>query len=356
MSIRNLFYFSRSERRGIFCLAAILVFLIFANVAADALVSRRELAEARAITDESIRAALYGSPATDSDDYSYDNDYQGNNYGNNKKDSSTHRSNNHGRDSYDNYHGTRQDYGRNYGKSSTTRGSDRSGYDNGKGSGAYGSSAYQGRSDGYDTDYEKRPDSPMKSAKIEGMRGSGGSPSPYSNNYGEPIGREAYGKEKIASAYVSDKSGERYQGGQWRRKEMPADLMIELNSADTTELMQLRGIGSVLSKRIVKFRDKMGGFYSKEQLAEVYGLSEETLAVIMPHVWADSAKIKPLKVNDLGISELKAHPYISYYMARALKDLQASSPTGRLSSFDEIKGHKDWRNADPRAIRYLSFE
>ncbi len=69
-------------------------------------------------------------------------------------------------------------------------------------------------------------------------------------------------------------------------------LRIELNSADTTELKKLRGIGSKLSQRIVKYRTKLGGFSSKEQLKAVYGLSEETYEAILPHVWVDSTAIQ----------------------------------------------------------------
>lgn len=69
-------------------------------------------------------------------------------------------------------------------------------------------------------------------------------------------------------------------------------LRIELNSADTTELKKLRGIGSKLSQRIVKYRTKLGGFSSKEQLKAVYGLSEETYEAILPHIWVDSTAIQ----------------------------------------------------------------
>lgn len=69
-------------------------------------------------------------------------------------------------------------------------------------------------------------------------------------------------------------------------------LMVELNSADTTELKQLRGIGSKLSQRIVKYRKKIGGFTRKEQLKDIYGLSEETYQLILPHVWVDTAAAK----------------------------------------------------------------
>lgn len=88
--------------------------------------------------------------------------------------------------------------------------------------------------------------------------------------------REWQGGEKGASSPQS-----------YRNREYDK-LMIELNSADTTELKQLRGIGSKLSQRIVKYRKKIGGFTRKEQLKDIYGLSEETYRHILPHVWVDT--------------------------------------------------------------------
>lgn len=62
-------------------------------------------------------------------------------------------------------------------------------------------------------------------------------------------------------------------------------VRVEINTADTTELKRLRGIGSVLSARIVKYRGKIGGFTSVEQLRNIYGLSQETYEDILPHIW-----------------------------------------------------------------------
>ncbi len=75
---------------------------------------------------------------------------------------------------------------------------------------------------------------------------------------------------------------------QFPQKNAYDKLMIELNTADTTTLKQLRGIGSILSLRIIKYRKKIGGFTHKEQLKNIYGLSEETYQNILPHVWVDT--------------------------------------------------------------------
>ena len=63
---------------------------------------------------------------------------------------------------------------------------------------------------------------------------------------------------------------------------------MDLNEADTTQLISIKGIGSVFSNRIVKYRDLLGGYVSIEQLDEVYGLKEETLLNLKERVYVDS--------------------------------------------------------------------
>jgi len=90
---------------------------------------------------------------------------------------------------------------------------------------------------------------------------------------------------------------------------------IEINSADSIQLKQLPGIGSVLSKRIVKYRDLLGGFYSVSQLKEVYGLTEETISLIEGKVTVDIARIRKLDVNFADVNELSRHPYLKKSLA-----------------------------------------
>lgn len=133
-------------------------------------------------------------------------------------------------------------------------------------------------------------------------------------------------------------------------------LIIELNTADTSDLKKLWGIGNVLSQRIIRFRDKLGGFYSIMQLAEVYGLSEETLAKTLPHVTTDTTYLKRIDANSASIRELKAHPYISYYMAVAIDSIRRNSPKGKITCFSGLSEHPDFRNSHKLLRKYLSFE
>ncbi len=96
-------------------------------------------------------------------------------------------------------------------------------------------------------------------------------------------------------------------------------LTININTADTSQWKKLYGIGKVLSKRIVSFREKLGGFHSIEQLQEVYGLKPETFESIRPHLLLDSNyEIKKIDLNNSPVKEIVAHPYIDWDLANLI--------------------------------------
>ncbi len=96
-------------------------------------------------------------------------------------------------------------------------------------------------------------------------------------------------------------------------------LTININTADTSQWKKLYGIGNVLSKRIVNFREKLGGFHSIEQLQEVYGLKPETFESIRPHLILDSNYvIKKIDLNNSTVKKIAAHPYIDWDLANLI--------------------------------------
>ncbi|MGX8713633.1 MAG: helix-hairpin-helix domain-containing protein [bacterium] len=104
-------------------------------------------------------------------------------------------------------------------------------------------------------------------------------------------------------------------------------LTVELNSADTTTLMLLHGIGPAFARRIVVYRDRLGGFTSTRQLLEVYGFTPELLAHISPYLLLDSDNLRKINVNSMGLKELIKHPYVEYYFARDLVNLRSRGVT-----------------------------
>lgn len=102
------------------------------------------------------------------------------------------------------------------------------------------------------------------------------------------------------------------------RKAFKPCTPIDVNAADTAEWQSLRGIGKVLASRIVKFRDKLGGFYALEQIRETYGLADSTFQKIVPCLDLGNPVLKPLLINQASLNELASHPYIGFKAARGI--------------------------------------
>lgn len=92
---------------------------------------------------------------------------------------------------------------------------------------------------------------------------------------------------------------------------------IDLNSADTTLLKRVPGIGSSFARRIVKYRDLLGGYYVVEQLQEVYGMDRERYDAIHPYFTVGTA-VRPLT---LTIDSISYYPYLSWRHKRTLRRL-----------------------------------
>lgn len=94
--------------------------------------------------------------------------------------------------------------------------------------------------------------------------------------------------------------------------------VIDINGADTTAFISLPGIGSKLASRIVNFRDKLGGFYSVQQVGETFGLPDSTFQLIKPRLQYTPAAIKKININTADAGTLKQHPYIRWNIANAI--------------------------------------
>ena len=103
-------------------------------------------------------------------------------------------------------------------------------------------------------------------------------------------------------------------------KEIKKKVLIDLNTADSVALLTLYGIGPSFAKRIVKYRNLLGGFYSKQQLLEVYGFDQDRLDKIEDYCEVGFGGIKKINVNTVKTDELKKHPYFDYYTAKAIVD------------------------------------
>jgi len=124
-------------------------------------------------------------------------------------------------------------------------------------------------------------------------------------------------KEKVI--YINDKNTE----------------IIELNSADTTDLKKLKGIGYWYAKKILVWRNKLGGFYKKEQLMEVNGMDSSRYAGFISYVSVNSFLITTININTASFEELKPHPYIGYNIALSIINIR--NVHGKFASVSDIK-------------------
>ena len=95
-------------------------------------------------------------------------------------------------------------------------------------------------------------------------------------------------------------------------------IPVDINTADTTAFIALPGIGSKLANRIINFRDKLGGFYKVEQVAETFALPDSTFQKIKANLILTRATVKKININTATLDEMKIHPYIRYNLAGAI--------------------------------------
>jgi competence ComEA-like helix-hairpin-helix protein len=93
-------------------------------------------------------------------------------------------------------------------------------------------------------------------------------------------------------------------------------VSLDINSANEEQFKALPGIGEKLSKRIIAFRTKLGGFYSIEQIKDVYGITPETYELIENKLYVSKDYVpKKININNASETELDVHPYISAKLA-----------------------------------------
>lgn len=135
----------------------------------------------------------------------------------------------------------------------------------------------------------------------------------------------------------------------------PKGTIVELNSADTTILKKVPGIGTTFANRIVKYRNLLGGYYAVSQLREVYGIDDEKYAQLTLWFEADTSHIRKLAVNRLSVEDLARHPYLSYKQARVITRLHERK--GNLSGWETLDLLEEFTETDKARLRpYLSFD
>jgi DNA uptake protein ComE-like DNA-binding protein len=131
--------------------------------------------------------------------------------------------------------------------------------------------------------------------------------------------------------------------------------VVDINNCDTTELIRLPGIGSVLSARIIKYRKLLGGFARKEQIMEVYGLSPETYDNIKEMLVVDTMLITKIEINSADFRRLDRMPYLSRDEINAI--LKYRELEGPIRNIDELINGRALSAETAIKVRpYLKFD
>ena len=90
---------------------------------------------------------------------------------------------------------------------------------------------------------------------------------------------------------------------------------LDLNALDSAGLVKLPGIGPATALKIIRYREQLGGYLNITQLTEIEGLPDSLMKWF---IITDTIPIKKILVNTATLSDLRRHPYMDFYKARAI--------------------------------------
>ena len=120
---------------------------------------------------------------------------------------------------------------------------------------------------------------------------------------------------------------------------------LVLNTADSTALVTVPGIGPYFARKVIWYGERLGGYVSVDQLDEIEGFPLDAKDYFV----VENACPEKLNINQLSLAALKRHPYINYFQAKAILDYRRLH--GPIHSLDDLRLSKDF---SPEAIARLT--
>ncbi|MEA3450291.1 MAG: helix-hairpin-helix domain-containing protein, partial [Bacteroidota bacterium] len=170
-------------------------------------------------------------------------------------------------------------------------------------------------------------------------------------------------KEDLKKIYsISDKQYQKYEkfiviDEKLPDNESPIEKIefVELNSATTKQLSTLPSVQNYLAERIIKYRNLLGGFYSSQQLKEVYGFKDKNYTQIKNYLTIDLNKIKKININFAEYKEIISHPYIDKKITLSI--LNYKQKNGFYSSLNQLVKNNVLSKEEYEKLKYyLSVE
>ena len=146
-----------------------------------------------------------------------------------------------------------------------------------------------------------------------------------------------------------------YENGNYGSRRYPTKVRplspLDLNALDSSALVQLPGIGPVFASRIIRYREQLGGFASTLQLTEIKGLPDSLMKWF---VITDTVPVRMIEVNRESLNELRRHPYINFYQARAIVELRRER--GNIKGPEQLSLLEEFSVQDLERLKpYLDF-
>lgn len=127
-------------------------------------------------------------------------------------------------------------------------------------------------------------------------------------------------------------------------------VRLELNMADTTDLQRVPGLGPVLSRRIVNYRERLGGFVRVAQLSEIAGVPQGLEKFFVLH----SKPSRTLNLNKMSFDALQRHPYLNFYQSKVI--VEHRRKFGPIQSLDDLSLYDEFATTDFERLKpYVSY-
>ena len=137
-----------------------------------------------------------------------------------------------------------------------------------------------------------------------------------------------------------------------KTEKLAEGVTLPANTADTTALKHIPGIGSYYARKIVDYRERLGGFVSTSQIGEI----EDLPAGITRWFVLDKAdKPRQLRINHATFKQLVRHPYLSYEQTKII--VTHIRQYGAIRSWRDLQLYKEFTQNDfKRLAPYISFK
>ena len=132
-------------------------------------------------------------------------------------------------------------------------------------------------------------------------------------------------------------------------------MLVELNSAKKDNLLKLKGIGESFATRILAYRKLLGGFYTKDQLLEVYGMDTVRYNKFLNAIIIDTLLIKKMNINKVKFNTLLRHPYLNKYQTQSIMKYREIS--GKFIRIEQLVENNLLQRSDFIKIKpYLTIQ